>query len=212
MDEVTRHAPAKITKEPMSKEQRSKILSAAATRRWEKVRKAKARATKTVVIAPPAPLAGKKKPSAPREFSTALRTAEKRLAKALLERAEAAAKYAVLSAEIPSLQRLILALRNPLGTLPEYAGVAPAYAGYPPVAPTLEQIVGDMPLAYQNPPRADLPAQPSFPAIPVPQELHPAHTAGRAGGGAIGVPLADEVEDENTFLNDSAVGGTAGWH
>jgi hypothetical protein len=45
-------------------------------------------------------------------FDDALSTAEKRLAKAIEERAKAANLWAVLSAEIPSLQRTIAALKN----------------------------------------------------------------------------------------------------
>jgi hypothetical protein len=122
-----------------------------------------------------------------------------------LERAKAAATYAVLSAEIPSLQRLIVALRNPLGVLSEYPGTA--------LAPlTLEQIVGDQPLPYQNPPRREAQyAPPVIPVIPIPAALHPATTAGRAGGGAIGEVLPDETEDEDQFLRESAVAGGE-WH
>jgi hypothetical protein len=188
MDEATQQAPAR--KPVMTKEQRSKIMSEAATRRWAKAKKAKAKAAKA-----PAPAAkGKKKPTAPREFSSALRTAEKRLAKAILERAEAAAKYAVVSAEIPSLQRIIMALKNPMGVVAEY-GVPSPYE----------------PLAYQNPPRRDIPAQPQIPVVPVPQELHPANTVTvRGGGGAIGMEL-EETEDEDRFLKESAVAGGQ-WH
>jgi hypothetical protein len=209
-DEQTpeKQAPSKLTKE-----ERSKILSAAAKERWERERKAKAKAAK----AASKPSRSRKGVSGPREFSSALKTAEKRLAKAILERAEAAAKYAVVSAEIPSLQRIILALKNPMGMM-EFPGTA-SYGGIV-SAPTLEQIVGDQPLSYANPPRYDIPAQPpppQVPRMPVPQELHPANTlSSRGGGGAIGVELPVEgdggaEEDENKFLNESTVAGGA-WH
>jgi hypothetical protein len=220
MEEITQQQAPVATKTAakITKEERSKIMSEAATRRWAKAKRAKAKAAK----APPAPARGKKRPTAPREFTSALKTAEKRLASAILERAKAAATYAVLSAEIPSLQRLIVALKNPLGVMPEVAPnpyySAPGYANYGAATPpTLEEIVGDQPLMYQNPPRVDIPAQPQpIPVIPVPQALHPANTQAqsRAGGGAIGVPLDPEegqVEDEDQFLKDSAVAGGA-WH
>jgi predicted transcriptional regulator len=184
------------TKTKLSREERSKIAKEAATRRWTKERRAK----KAVKGKP----AKGKKSAGPREFTSALKMAEKRLTKAIQERAEHAAKYAVLSAEIPSLQRLIVALRNPLGVAPEY-GV--------PVAPSLEQIVGDQPLpygltSYQNPPLRPVPA-----AVPVlPPTAHPVTSQGRAMGGAVGVELVED-EDENKFLNDSALGGATGeWH
>jgi len=202
MDPSTEQAP-QPEQAKMTKEERSKIMSEAAKRRWAKARKAKAAAAKPQPA--PKPPASKKKPSAPREFSSALKTAEKRLAQAILERSKAAATYAVLSAEIPSLQRLIIALRNPLGVLPEY-GVRSE--------PSLEQIVGDQPLQYQNPPRVAYmpsPDVPVVPQIPVPQTLHPANQQTRGGGSAVGVDLAEEdvadEDDENKFLNESALAG-----
>jgi len=201
---VKKSANAKLTKE-----ERSKIMSEAATRRWAKTRRSKPKTVKPVKK-PALKTAAKnvraaksqKKVKAPREFSSALKTAENRLAKALLERAEAASRYAVLSAEIPSLQRLIIALKNPLGAVPDY-GL--------PIGPSLEQIVGDQPLAYANPPRrTDIPAQ-SVPVIPVPQALHPANTQSRAGGGAIGGVELETDEDEDRHLNESPVSGGA-WH
>jgi hypothetical protein len=189
----------------LSRKERSAIASDAAKRRWANVRAAKAEdAAKTAAKARKAPAKAapvKKRPAAPREFGTALKTAEKRLARAIQERAEAAAKYAVLSAEIPSLQRIIQALRDPTALVPQqyYTGTT---VPFPP--PTLEQIIGDQPIAYQNPPARPLPP---VPAIPVPQSLHPANAGnGRGGGGAIGVELA-EPEDEDQFLRESGVAG-----
>jgi hypothetical protein len=214
MTEAAQQTPETAPASKLTKEERSKIMSAAAKGRWEKARKAKAKAAR----AASKPAQGKKRPSSPREFSSALKTAEKRLASAILERAKAAATYAVLSAEIPSLQRLIVALKNPLGVMTEHAYGLPTGAlyGIPATPPTLEQIVGDQPLVYQNPPRMDTPAQPQpFPVIPAPQQLHPANVMGRAGGGAIGVDLPVEGDggegDEDKFLNESAVAGGA-WH
>jgi hypothetical protein len=183
-------------------------MSAAAKLRWAKARKAKEAAARAAK-APQKPAPAKRKPTAPREFHSALKTAEKRLAAAILERSKAQNTYAVLSAEIPSLQRLIIALRNPLGAAPEYAA---------PAAATLEQIVGDQPVEwrerpYSNPYRDRVPAQPEIiPVIPVPQELHPANTIQqtRGGGGAVGVAL-EEPEDEDQFLRESGVSGGQ-WH
>lgn len=190
MEETTPIPAPQPQNSKLSKEERSKIMRDAATRRWAKAKRASAKPVKAASKAPQ-----RKKSAGPREFTSALKTAEKRLAKAILERAEHAAKYAVLSAEIPSLQRLIVALRNPLGTVPEYGATMP---------PTLSQIVGDEPLGYQNPPRREVAA------IPVPQQLHPANTQARAGGGAVGVELVD-TEDEDRFLKDSGVAG-GNWH
>jgi hypothetical protein len=188
----------------MSKEQRSKVMKEAATRRWEKQRKEAAKAARAAAKAAPV----KKKAPAPKEFSSALKTAEKRLAKAILERAEAAAKYAVLSAEIPSLQRIIQALRNPAGD-PFSQGYG--VQGYPAVAPpTLEQIVGGEPIAYQNPPLRRGIAAEQEPLPPIPQNLHPANVQGRAQGGAIDVVIPD-TEDEDKFLRESGVAGGE-WH
>jgi hypothetical protein len=203
VQQTTQAPPSPSPKALLSKEARSKIMSEAATRRWAKAKKAKAK-PKAALRAAPKKAAGKapavKRPAAPREFSSALKTAEKRLARAILERSEAAAKYAVLSAEIPSLQQLIVALSNPLGVAAR-AGV---------LAPTLEQIVGDQAVAYQNPPRREV-VQQLVPQIPVPQPLHPANSQGRASGGAVGVDLGEDEDDENKFLTESGVAGGQ-WH
>ena len=202
MEEVTQQSPETASPK-LTKEQRSKVQSEAASRRWAKVREEKAKAAKAAQKPAAKPVAKPKsqnRSSGPKEFSSALRTAEKRLSQAILERSKAANTYAVLSAEIPSLQRLIVALKNPLGLLPEY-GVS--------LAPSLEQIVGDQPLDYANPPRRNLVPVP--PVMPVPQELHPANTVTRGGGGAIGVELPEGAEDEDQFLRESAIAG-GNWH
>jgi len=195
MEDTAQATPSPTTsKNKLSKEERSQIMKDAAKRRWAAAKRAAAK-KKTGATASKGDKA-KKKSSQPREFSSALKTAEKRLAKAILERAECAAKYAVLSAEIPSLQRLVVALKNPLGVMPEYGAAA---------APSLEQIVSDQPLQYANPPR--IPS--ALPQVPM---QHPVTTAGRAMGGAIGVELQeDDGEDENKFLRDSPVAGGE-WH
>lgn len=167
----------------LSKEERSKIAKEAAKRRWAKAKRAKKTAVK----------AKGKKHSGPREFSSALKMAEKRLAKAIQERAEAGAKYAVLSAEIPSLQRIITALGSPLGA---QLGLG---------VPSLEEIVGDQPLSYQNPPLA---VQVRTPLVS--PKAHPVTSQGRAMGGAVGVELQEE-ENDNKFLETSGVAGGE-WH
>lgn len=60
------------------------------------------------------PVAPKKQKryTGPKEFSVALKAAESRLAKAIVERAEAAGKMAMLQAEIPSLVQIISALKG----------------------------------------------------------------------------------------------------
>lgn len=62
----------------------------------------------------PAPASPKKakRYTGPKEFSIALKAAEGRLAKAIVERAEAAGKMAMLQAEIPSLVQIINALKG----------------------------------------------------------------------------------------------------
>jgi hypothetical protein len=75
-------------------------------------------ATVTIVDHPPAPqLAPVKAPkqkryTGPKEFSVALKAAENRLAKAIVERAQAAGSLAALNAEIPSLLGIINALKG----------------------------------------------------------------------------------------------------
>jgi hypothetical protein len=192
-------APQSAPAPKLGKEERSRIATEAATRRWAKQKREAA--AKAAAAARPVPKASpaKKRPTATREFQSALKVAEKRLGKAILERAEAANKYAVLCAEIPSLQRLVIALKNPLGTVPEYSF---------PAAPSLEQIVAGEPLPYQNPPRA---AAPQVPLIPVPQQLHPANQQqNRAVGGAVGLELDDDGNDDQ-FLDKSGVAGGQ-WH
>jgi hypothetical protein len=187
----------------LSKEERSRIATDAAKRRWANAKEQAAKAAKAASKA----AKPKKKGSAPREFSSALKTAEKRLARAIQERAEYAAKYAVVSAEIPSLQQIIQALRNPMGAVPQsyYAGTAVPYA-----PPTLEQIVGDTPLAYQNPPR---PQPVPLPAIP--QQLHPANVqakASKGGGGAIAGMDLEAEENEDQYLGEEPTTGGGAWH
>jgi hypothetical protein len=188
---------AKTEAAKLTKAERSKIAKEAATRRWAKDKRTKATSKKQVQK-------GKKKPAAgAREFVSALKMAEKRLGKAIQERAEAGAKYAILSAEIPSLQRIIGALRNPMGAQYEAGIIA---------APSLEQIVGDTPLTYQNPAIPKPRREPApTPPLNLPPAAHPVTSQGRAMGGAVGVELQEEENNENAFLETSGVAG-GNWH
>lgn len=214
-------------KPKLSKEQRSKIMQEAATRRWDNARKAKAKQAraqgKTSSKARPVQKPGNKitasKPQAgtPREFSTALRTAEKRLAKALEARAFHAAQYNfhaaqyhAVSREIPALQNLCEVLKNPLGSVQSYGQPLQQY-GPPPPNLTIDQIVSDQPIPYAPVQRA---APPEFPPIPPPPAQHPANVqaqATRGGGGAISGPIEDD-EDENRFLKDEPATAGGQWH
>lgn len=182
-------AQAKPGKVLHTKEERSLIAKEAAQRRWAKAKQEKTRQAKAKQGASKK-LPAKKRSAGPREFSSALKMAEKRLAKAIQERAEAGAKYAVLSAEIPSLQRIIAALSHP--------GFETAMVPHI----SLEQIVGDQPLPYMNP------SQPR--PVPMPAAAHPVTSQSRAMGGAIGVELQEE-DNDNKFLETSGV-ADGQWH
>jgi hypothetical protein len=188
-------SPAVLTteKKVLTKEQRSEVAREAARRRWAKIKREKGKVAKGKAAAKNAKSAKQKSGRTP-QFASALKVAEKQLAKAIQDRQEAANKYAVASATIPSLMRIVSALKNPAGPVP----------GEPP-AVSLEQIVGDGPVPYQNPPRA------AVPAIPVPQQLHPANQQGRAQGGAVGGVDLEEEADENQFLRDSPI-ASGEWH
>jgi hypothetical protein len=146
-----------------------------------------------------------------RVFGIALTAAEKRLARAIEERARAAATWAVLSAEIPSLQRTIAALQNqqnPSAPMQGYEIGLPdgSLAGYPPNAAPFEYnlntVVSGAPVPFVRP--APAPVQP---------QMAPAHplAASRVGGGTVDVNLGDPNDDEDKFLNDSSVAAGA-WH
>jgi hypothetical protein len=193
--EVTSAPPVKL-----SKEERSQIAKKAAVRRWAKAKKVKLAASPVKAVKAPK----SKKSSSPREFSSALKMAEKRLSKAIQERAEAGARYAVLNAEIPSLQRIIAALQHPAGYLPGYesSNIVPNF--------TLEQIVGDQPLGYQNPPPPQQVPARAAPLSFLPPDVHPANVQSRAMGGAIGIEIPVD-DNENAFLEGSGVAG-GDWH
>lgn len=93
-------------------------------------------------LAPAAPKK-QKRYTGPKEFSVALKAAESRLAKALVERAQAAAHLANLQAEIPSLMGIIQALKGsgnyvppqvPYGIFPPEVPLPQFQAPYDPVA------------------------------------------------------------------------------
>ena len=97
----------------LSPEQRSAIAGKAANARWskDKVRRSEIRDQQA-----PAPATKLRRPvrpaPAPKTFRDAHSYAEKRLAAALKERAQAMNKLAMLNAEIPSLIQIINALKG----------------------------------------------------------------------------------------------------
>jgi hypothetical protein len=154
----------------ISNQQRHDLASKAAKQRW----------------------AGKNKKVAKgslRVFSTALNAAEKRLAKAIEERAKAANLWAVLSAEIPSLQQTIAALKNQqnpnVATSTNQADLATMISG--------------------RSASASSPAQPN----PIATSTRPLQ-ASRARGAAVDVNLEGD-DDENKFLDGSDV-AAGEWH
>lgn len=104
-----------------------------------------------------APVAPKKQKryTGPKEFSVALKAAESRLAKAIVERAEASGKLAMLQAEIPSLVQIINALKGqtniPVATYdPNATATQFASTGIPYQAPALD--LGAIQTAMATPP------------------------------------------------------------
>lgn len=94
----------------------------------------------------PAPVAPKKvkRYTGPKEFSVALKAAESRLAKAIVERAQAAGQLAALQAEIPSLLQIIAALKGPQNTpIAPYGWEGPTYST-PSPAPQFQPYVDPM--------------------------------------------------------------------
>ena len=184
----------------MSKAERQLLGRQAAEARWGGQKQAAAAKPKAGSRRSAAKRGGAKArvfAKADKVFGVALVAAERRLAKAIEERARAASTWAVLNAEIPSLQRTIAALRNqqnPANAEPSYEQQLPdgSRAGVPSPAGT---------------PNYDLAAVVSDAPVPA---LHPLR-ASRAAGGAIGVDLADEGDDEDRFLRDSSV-AAGQWH
>lgn len=69
-----------------------------------------------------------KRYTGPKEFSVALKAAEQRLAKAIVERAQAAGSLAALNAEIPSLLQIIQALKGSSNVSPVPYDVSGSYS------------------------------------------------------------------------------------
>ena len=128
-------------------------------------------------------------------FGVALSAAEKRLAKAIEERAKAANLWAVLNAEIPSLQQTIAALRNQQTAIASLSDNLPNRLEAN--QPDLAAIVSDSPLPAVIQPNS------------IQNVIHPPR-ASRARGAAVSANLGDN-EDENKFLNDSDV-ASGEWH
>jgi hypothetical protein len=181
----------------LSSDQKKKLGRKAANARWGKSRTAAA--SPLASSASKATNSTRKNRSRSKEnrvFGFALTAAEKRLAKAIEERARSASVWAVLNAEIPSLQRTIAALRNqqtggapaPGYEMPLPDGTVPGYpASFAPANYDLARVVSDAPVPAQRP-----------------------LAASRAGGGAIGINLGD-ADDENQFLDSSSV-ASGQWH
>lgn len=140
-----------------------------------------------------------KKYTGPKEFSVALKTAENRLAKAILERAQAAGHLAALQAEIPSLLQIIAALKGPQNFVPgpPHDFVPTDFAGH-----YFPNALGAAP--YVDPLAALQGAQPTPPVS-------------RAQGGAmqfspemVGTLEGPEDDDEDRFITGHAAGGS-GW-
>jgi len=139
-----------------------------------------------------------KRYTGPKEFSVALKAAEGRLAKAIVERAEAAGKMAMLQAEIPSLVQIISALKGQQNI---------------PAAPY--DLSGMVPSAYQAPiPQPYQTPQSPLAAI---QAAQPAAPVSRASGGAMqfgpevfGALEGPEDDDIDKFITGPAAAG-GGW-
>lgn len=138
-----------------------------------------------------------KRYTGPKEFSVALKAAEGRLAKAIVERAEAAGKMAMLQAEIPSLVQIISALKGQQNI---------------PAAPY--DLSGMVPSAYQAPMTQQY-AAPHNPLAAI-QAAQPTAPVSRAQGGTMqfGPEVLGEMEgpdDDNPdrFLEGPHAGG--GW-
>jgi hypothetical protein len=143
-----------------------------------------------------APLARKpKKAPVPKEFSVALKAAEGRLAKAIVERAEFSGKLAAVNAEIPSLMQIIQALRGTPAVIQPfdlsqkqlYNSQAPTYPG---IAP---------PIIYPTSGLAQAQAAVSHSPLPV----------SRAQGGAIqlGPDMTGALEGPDDDNEDQFISG-----
>jgi hypothetical protein len=161
-----------------------------------------------VPVAQLTPVAPKKpkRCTGPKEFSVALKAAEGRLAKAVVERAEAAAKMAYLQAEIPSLMGIIQALRGSQGTV-TVSGAPAAFdmSGSFPNAAAFQSPIVQSPQNFAGNPLQAIQAAQVAPPI------------SKAQGGAMqfgpevfGELEGPEDEDEDRFISGPAA-GSKGW-
>ena len=200
----------------LSKEERKAIASKAAKDRWDKVRAEKegnkpiesTDPIPSVTLVPepvpqsivvssvptpppspePKPTKAKKRVKLPKEFGAAHSYAEKRLAEAIRERAEAANKVAVLNAEIPSLVQIIKALKSTEASIPSFFN-SQAY-----LTPPMPIAQGIDPMSQAS----NLIQQANIPPAPLAQ------------GGAVDFDGAQQELPEDAFLRGT-VGGDKGW-
>jgi len=156
------------------------------------------------------PVAPKKQKryTGPKEFSVALKAAESRLAKAIVERAEAAGKMAMLQAEIPSLVQIINALRGPQNYIPAQTPnfLANDFPGhYSPNA-----LSGDPTPAVQFPPYVD-PLAAIAGAAAAPPVSRASGGAVQFGPDVLGQLEGPEDEDEDRFLRGGGVATEGKW-
>jgi hypothetical protein len=145
-------------------------------------------------MAPPTKKKTKKK-SATATFGAALVAAEKMLADATDQRNFHASEYHRYNREIPRLQRTVEALRNQQSIVSGEAEVKPQYM---PMEPGygIAQVLSDAPI-----PMAAQTSQEGIPNLEMQPKRHVL-----AGGGAVGVQLEEEP-DEDIFLKDANLPG-----
>ena len=192
--------------EKLTKEQRKSIASAAAKARWAKKKEVVPQESASIAPVEPIPDAptpveaptpqpsqgkrqkAKRRAPVPKAFGAAHSYAEKRLAEAIRERAEAAGRVAALNAEIPSLLQIIKALKSTDGNVPfqnpEIYQASERSNNYPPQGVDPYQTAATVPQPVA-----------SMPPVPMAQ------------GGAIGGVINDQADlPEDYFLRDN-IGG-----
>jgi hypothetical protein len=131
----------------------------------------------------------KRRARLPKEFGAAHSYAEKRLADAIKERAEAMGKVNMLNAEIPSLVQIIKALKTTEGPIPSF----------------------NNPQAYQTLPiPIAVGINPNPQAGNVIQQAEAIPPAPIANGGAVDFDSSQQDMPEDAFLRGAA-GGDRGW-